>query len=240
MELTEKDAQWKVLYRIAGIAVICTIVVMVVEMFLSMMPDGSRTTDATSSITGWFDLFQRNEFMAMRNLGLINIIATTLTLPVFFALFGLHRKENIVLAGFTLILYVVSYAIFIADNSVLPMFALNNQYLTANAETQQQILSAGTALIARGASHTPGTFPGFFLSELASILVSILMIKGAAFKRITGIIGILAFSFLFIFEVMSSFFPSTFEFAMIIVMIGGIAALVWYVQVASGLLKASR
>jgi hypothetical protein len=31
--------------------------------------------------------------MAMRNLGLINIFATTLMIPVFLSLYGLHRND---------------------------------------------------------------------------------------------------------------------------------------------------
>lgn len=108
---------------------------MVTEILLSVLPYGSRATADTSTINGWFDLFQRNWFMAMRNLGFINIIATTLMIPPFLSLCGLHRKENGAFAGLSLILFITGYDIFIADNSAFPMLALSKKYAVADSES---------------------------------------------------------------------------------------------------------
>lgn len=241
MELDLKESRWKALYRIGAVCVFFALIVMVTEIFLTALPDGSRATAGTSTITGWFDLFERNWFMAMRNLGLINIIATTLMIPVFLSLFGLHRKENGAFAGLSLILFIVGYAIFMSDNTAFPMLALSGKYAIADSESQRVMLSAaGEALIVKGSSHTPGTFPGFFLSQLASISICIVILKGKVFKKMTGIMGIIGFGFLFVFEVLSSFIPALFDTAMIFAMIGGISAIVWYVMLGLGLLKASK
>ncbi len=241
MELNLNESRWKLLYRIGAVCAIAALAVMVAEILLTAVPGGSKATVDTSTITGWFDLFAQNRFMAMRNLGLINIIATTLTIPVFLSLFGLHRKENSAFAGLSLILFLAAYVIFMADNSAFPMLALSKKYLAAGSEGQRVMLkAAGEALIARGSSHTPGTFPGFFLSELANIFICIVILKGKVFNNITGWMGIIAFGFLLIFETVSSFFPALFAAAMIFAMIGGIAALAWYVMLARGFLKASK
>jgi len=241
MELDLNESRWKALYRIGTVSVFLAVIVMATEIFLTALPDGSRATAGTSTITGWFDLFERNRFMAMRNLGLINIIATTLMIPVFLSLFGLHRKENGAFAGLTLILFITSYAIFIADNTAFPMLALSGKYAAAGSESQRVMLAAaGEALIVKGSSHTPGTFPGFFLSELASITICIVILKGKVFNKMTGIMGIIAFGFLFVFEVLSSFIPALFDTAMIFAMIGGISAFVWYILLGLGLLKVSK
>jgi len=238
-ELNTTEAQWRKFFRFAAIMVFAAIGVMVSEIFLTMLPDGSRLTAGTETIGGWFSLFERNLFMGMRNLGLINVIATTLMIPVFFALFGLHAKNQPVLAGFSLMLFSLSYAVFISGNSTLAMLGIFEKWASATAEVKASLESAGEALVARGASHTSGTFIGFFLSELANVCISIVMIKGKHFARPAGYIGIVAFSLLFIFEVISSFIPQFFGQAMIFATIGGISAVAWYVFLGIGLLRAS-
>ena len=105
MEINSNDYNWKIMYKIGMIAIFITVFIMVAEIFLTMLPDGSRSDNGPGDIYSWFALFDRNWFMAMRNLGLINIFATTLTIPAFFSLFGLHYNRNNVLAGMTLILF---------------------------------------------------------------------------------------------------------------------------------------
>ena len=241
MVLDLNESRWKALYRVGAVCIFLAVIVIVTEIFLTALPDGSRATTGTSTINSWFDLFQRNWFMAMRNLGLINIIATTLMIPVFLSLCGLHRKENGAFAGLTLIFFITGYAIFMADNTAFPMLALSKKYAVADSESQKVMLAAaGEALLVKGSSHTPGTFPGFFLSELAGISICIVIVKGKVFNKITGIIGIIAFGFLLIFEVFSSFIPNLFDTAMIFAMIGGISAIVWYVILGLKLLKVSK
>ena len=128
-----------------------------------------------------------------------------------------------------------------ADNVSFPFLALADKYaLAVNEIERTQLIAAGEALFAKGASHTPGTFPGFFIAQIASILFSIIILKGGVFKKAAGIIGLTAFSFLLIFEVISSFVASLYNEAMIFAMIGGPLALVWYAMIGMGLLKHSK
>ena len=174
-------------------------------------------------------------------MGLMNIFATSLMIPVFFALFGLHREKMLVFSGLALIIHIVGYAVFMADNTSFAFLELANKYASAGSESERAILiSAGEALFARGASHTPGTFPGFLIGEISSIFFSIIILRGGMLKKAIGIIGIISFSFLLIFEVVSSFISSLFDEAMIFAMVGGILTLVWYVMVGAGLWKHSR
>jgi hypothetical protein len=55
-----------------------------------------------------------------------------------------------------------------------------------------------------------------------------------------GVIGIAAFSFMLIFEVLASFYIELFSIAMIFAVLGGILALTWYVLLGLGLYKASK
>jgi hypothetical protein len=238
MESTVSELRWKALYRLAAVCVFLAFAVMVLEILISAIPVGPRLSAETPTTAYWFRLFRQSPFMAMRNLGLINIIATTLMIPVFASLCGLHRRENGAFAGLTLLFFLAGYAVFMADNTAFPMLALSKLYAAAESESQRSLLAAaGEALLVRGRSHTPGTFPGFFLSDLAGISVSLVMLRGKVFNKATGVIGIVTFGFLFIFEVISSFLPSLFVIATIIVMLGGISALVWYMMIGLRLVR---
>jgi hypothetical protein len=237
MELDINESRWKTLYRIGAVCTFIAVLVMVTEIFLTALPDGARTT---LTITAWFDLFNRNWFMGMRNLDLINVIATTLMIPVFFSIFGLHRKENSAFAGLSLIIFIASYAIFMADNTSFPMLELSRKYVLADLEGKKILLAAGEALMVKGSSHTPGTFPGFFLAEIASIFFCMVMLHGKVFSKITSIVGIIAFGFLFLFEVSSSFIHALYDTSMIFAVIGGILAIIWYILIGMRLLKVSK
>jgi hypothetical protein len=232
------DQQWKSFYRVGAISVFAAMFVMLTEMFITALPDG---TVAEHTITYLLEMYQRNWFMAMRYMGLMNIFATSLMIPVFFALYGVHRKTNGVFAAFALIISLLSYVIFMADNVSFPILHLSQKYSLSNTESEKMIIIAAVeALFAKGASHTPGTFPGFFIGDIGGILFCIVMIIGNVFKKITGIIGIVAFVFLLTFEILCSFINRFSNIAMIFVMIGGTSALVWYVLVGLELIKASK
>jgi len=232
------DQQWKSFYRIGAISVFAAMFVMLAEIFITALPDGAAVE---LTITNLLEMYQRNWFMAMRYMGLMNIFAASLMIPVFFSLYGVHRKTNGLFAAFTLIISLLSYVIFMSDNVSFPILHLSQKYSLSNTESEKMIIIAAVeALFAKGASHTPGTFPGFFIGEIGSILFCIVMIIGNVFKKITGIIGIVAFVFLLVFEILCSFSNRFSNEAMVFVMIGGTSALVWYVLVGLELIKASK
>jgi hypothetical protein len=117
------------------------------------------------------------------------------------------------------------------------MLALSNRYTAATDEIQRAALvAAGEAMLAVGESHTPGTFLAFSLSLIASLLMAWVMLRGRVFSRAAASVGMVAFAFLLVFEILSDFVPVLFEIAMIFAMIGGIASIIWYIVVARRLL----
>jgi hypothetical protein len=227
------DSNWKSLYKVAGTAALLALLVMVLEIFITLLPGGGRTESGVSTITDWFDLFQNNWFMGLRNLGLMNIISIISGIPIYLALYAAHRQVNKAYAALASILFFIGLSIYIANNTAFPMLALSGKYLAATTDAQKSlIVGAGEALLAQGESHTPGTFPGFFLCEIAGILISLVMLHGKVFSKLSAYTGIVGSGFLFIFEICSAFVPSLFQTAMIFVAIGGISSLLWYVLIA--------
>jgi hypothetical protein len=95
-------------------------------------------------------------------------------------------------------------------------------------------------MLAVGQSHTPGTFPAFALSEIASILMALVMLRGKVFSQVTAYVGMLGFALMFVFEILSSFVPALFEAAMLFAMGGGLLSMAWYILVARRLFQLAK
>lgn len=86
------DLKGRSLYRTAGIAAVITVVVMVLEMAITLLPGGGRGGVEVMTVVDWFALFQENWFMGLRNLGLMNMLAIFFAIPIYVALYNIHRK----------------------------------------------------------------------------------------------------------------------------------------------------
>jgi hypothetical protein len=238
MEISPNEKEWKKMYLIGSVSTFIAMLVMIAEIFITALPDGAPVQ---LTMTNLLDMYNRNWFMGMRYMGLMNIFASTLMIPIFISLYGVHRKTNGLFAFFALVISIIGYTIFMSDNVAFPILELSRKYSLSNLESDKMmIVSATEALFSKGASHTPGTFPGFFMGEIASILFCVVILSGNIFKKKIGIIGLIAFIFLLIFEIISSFINSLYNQAMIFAMIGGISAIIWYVFVGLELLKISK
>lgn len=221
---------WKTLYRVGGMAALGTVLVGLVEMDITFLPGGNTVK---KTVFDWFTLFQNNRFMGLRDLGLLNILFYALDIPIFFALFGAHRKNSQTLAALAVIVSFIGVAVFYATNRAFAMLDISNQYALATTEAQRSILAAaGQAMFAVGQSHTPGTFIAFFLSETSSLLISVVMLRGKIFSKANATVGFLGFTFMLLFEVCASFVPALQGKAMILAMLGGILSLAWEIPVA--------
>ena len=228
-------------YKIGGTAALMSVLVMLTEIFITFLPGGEATGPDTVTVLDWFILFQHNWFIGLRNLGLINMIAASLTVPMFFALYAAHRKTDRVYGALVLILFLIGTTVYLASNTAFPMLTLSRKYAAATTDAQRALLAAaGEAMLAQAESHTPGTFVGFLYTEISSILISIIMLRGQIFSKPTAYAGILGFGSLFVFEILSCFVPALFNVAMIFVAIGGLASITWYALIARGLFQLGR
>jgi hypothetical protein len=237
---TAEDSCWKSFYKISGIIAFIIVLVMLLETLIMLVPGGAHTEPSSMTVIDWFTLFQNSPFIALRNLGLLNIIAISLGVPVFLALFAAHRKVNRACAALAVIISFIGVAVFLATNRAFPMLDLSNQYTLATSDAQRAMLeAAGKAMLSTGQSHTPGTFPGFILGDIAGIIISVVMLQGKVFDKVNAFTGIVAFTLFIVFEILVSFVPAAFDLAMIFAMVGGFLALVWYVLTGRRLLLIS-
>ena len=232
---------WNGVYRIGGLAILIAIPMYLLDIGISMAVEGADISpDALTAIT-LFDLYRENWILGFRALGLINVLTLVVSVPFFVALYGAHQQECRPYAALALIVWLVGATIYISNNAAIPISVLSSKYASATTDSQRTILAAaGEALIARGADFTPGSFVGFFLTEIAAIGFSLSMLRSRLFGRSIAYLGIVGFVFLSIFTICSTFFPALFTVGMVIAMVGGLLGLFWYILVALRLLRLGR
>jgi hypothetical protein len=232
------DPAWKTLYKVGGAAALLIVLTALLEIVITFLPGGYASAE---TVDDWFRLFQNNWFLGLRNLGLLNIIMTALGIPMFFALYAAHQKVNQPFAALAMIISFIGVAVFYATNRAFPMLDLSRQYASATSDVQRAMLSAAAqAMLSVGESHTPGTFLGFFISELASMLISIVMLRCKVFNTANAMIGMLAASLMMIFEICSSFILGLTNVALVIAMAGGLLTMAWYILIALRLFKLAK
>ncbi len=236
-----KTTGWSSLYWLGGTAALLAILVALTDITLTFLPAGAEQPGSMAAV-GWFKLFQENWFFGLRNLGLLpNILTMILLLPVFLALFAAHRHENEAYAALAAILSVVATAIYLANNAAFPMLALSAKYMAATTEVQRALIAAaGEATLARGEDFRPGAFTGILLGEIAILTISIAMLRGGVFSKVTAYAGILGGLFLTVFTIWSTFIPVFYEAAMLLAMLGGLASIAWYALTARRLFQLSK
>jgi hypothetical protein len=230
------QSQGRQIYQIGGIAAIGAVLVGVLEILITFLPGGNVPHE---TVFDWFQLFQENWFMGLRDLGLLNIMLNALAVPIFFALYTAHKKDtHQPYAALALIVALLGIGVFYATNRAFPMLDLSNRYAVATTDAQRAVLeAAGQAMLSVGQSHTPGTFLGFVFVEAAGILISMVMLQSKIFSQISAYAGILGFGSLLVFEFISSFVSGLSQAAMIFAMFGGLLSMVWYILIAGRLFK---
>lgn len=226
------------LYKLGATAALLIVLTGLAEIAITFFPGGYTVSE---TVMDWFTLLQNNWFLGLRNLGLLNIVMTTLGIPMFFALYIAHRNVNQTYAAVAMIIALLGDAVFYATNRAFPMLDLSIRYAAATTQAQRVVIeAAGQAMLSVGQSHTPGTFLAFLLSELGGIAISIVILRGRVFNGITAYTGIVGFGFLLVFDILSSFVPSLHDVIPIFAMIGGISSIAWYILIARRLYQLGK
>ena len=230
------DVRWQPFYRVAAIAALLIVLVGLMDTVTSML-GGEVHENSAVSIVDWFMLFQTNRLGALGNLGLFNILTLSLGIPLYLALLNLHRQNQPSFAALSAVLFVIGTTVYISSNTVFSMFALSNQYALA-AETQKPLLeAAGRALLAQGADLTPGTFMGFFFTQIAGMMMAFVLWQGRIFSKVAAWLGVVGFGLMLVFFVIAAFVPAQFTAAMMISAPGGLLLMAYHILLARRLFQ---
>ena len=231
------DSSWRSLYKLGGVTAMMAVLVYLLDVIITFLP-GWAPEPGTLTVTDWFTLLQGNWVLGLRTLGFTNVFALALAVPMFLALYGAHRQVNRAYAALAMLFWLVGTAIYISNNPAVPMYVLSGKYAAATTDAQRSALvAAGEAMLVRGEDFTPGAFMGFFLTEVASMTISFVMLRGRIFSKAAAYVGILGCAFLTIFTIWSTFVPVLFGVATILAISGGLLNLAWFILVARRLFK---
>lgn len=233
-------SDWNRFHRISAGAALLAVLVALTDITLTFLPAGAEQP-GTMTAVDWFHLFQNNWFFGLRNLGLLpNILTLLLMVPLFLSLYMIHQRTQQPLAAVAVIFSVLGAAVYLSNNAAFPMLTLSMKYTAALTESQRTLLiGAGEAVLARGEDFTPGSFPGFFLNEMATIMMAWVMLQGKIFSKATGYAGLLGGISLLVFTIWATYIPVGFGVSMLLAMVGGISSIVWYILTSRKLLQMS-
>ena len=171
------DSAYTNIYRAGAFAALLIVLAGLTDIFIMFLP-GTSTAPGQRTVVEWFTLLQSQWFVAIRDMGLLNMLTISCSVVVYFALSGMHRHTHPQAAALALILACLGAAIYIANNTALPMLTLSRQYAAADSQAQKPLwAAAGQALLGRE-DLTAGAFPGFFFAESAGLLMAGVILRG--------------------------------------------------------------
>lgn len=229
--------QWQKVYLFGGIATFIVFGLTLADILIGSIMSSNLNSLPHTAVER-FSEFQDSWLIGLYHLDMLNIVISLFMIPVFIALFAVHKKEKEASISIVLILFLVATAIFIGSNTALPMLELSDKYYSTT-EPSQKILyaAAGEALLARGAHGTPGVFIGFALLSISNICLCLVMLSAHTFRKVVGCLGVAGGSLLFIYILLVTFIPGMKNIAVMIAAPGGILFLIWYFLVAIKLLR---
>jgi len=230
------ESGWKGLCKLGGITALIVAVGPLAEVLIGFLPGVARLTQRTVTVIDWFTLFQNHWFLGLRNLGLLNLIGAALLAPTIFAIYSALRRDNEAFGAFGTILFFLGIAVYIASNRAFSMLSLSGQYASATTDAQRSLLAAaGQAMLAEGQTRA-----GIPLIEFASLVISVVMLRGKAFSKATAYAGILGNVLLIVFEIILASVPAFLNVGLVIAGGGGLAIMTWYSLVGRRLLQLGR
>ncbi len=233
------EANWRSLYRLAGMGAALSLALVLLDMALSFT--GGDVGVSEMSVQEWFSLYQRNWFMGLRNLGLFNVVSTLVTIPLYLALYRLHRRTCPAYAALALALFLVGTAIYASNNRALAMLTLSSQYAAAQAGVGREVLAvAGAVVLAQAEDFTPGTFTGFLLTSAGSLGMMAAMLSGQVFGKRTALAGLAGTACLLVFTVSVTFAPAAMSLMMVLALAGGLLMLGWNAAMARAMFRLGR
>ena len=236
-ETERSEKQWRSCYTLGGVAALVVVFASLLDIVISMLLGGDPSAIPQTAVDR-FAQFQSNAWIGLYYLDLLNLTTAIIMIPAFYALFAAHRHVNKVYAALAMLVSFIGTAVFITNNTALPMLSLSGKYAAAATDAQRNLLAAaGEAMLARGAHGSPGTFLGFLLPIVASLIMSLVMLQGGVFGKINACFGIVGSILFMTYFVFTSFIPEMDPVAMVLAIPGGLLTIVWMILFAIRLIK---
>ena len=186
-----------------------------------------------STVETVFAVFAEGRYTGLLRVFAFDLVAATMHLPLFLALFVAlaGEKRAVVPMMFALLCALVGLAAFYAANTVISMLSLSDQFAAASTGVQRErLLAAGQAMLGSFRFDNTGLFMAFDLYAIAGMLACSVMRRSDRFTRRTAWLGLLGNAIqlapprgvgpAFYFEVISP----------LQIGIGGVLLIAWYIS----------
>jgi hypothetical protein len=232
-----KDMEWKSIFRIGGVSAL-----LVTAFFLIDMIALVAFSPYPETANGWFLLLQNNRIIGLLSLDIFVLAGFPLCYPLFFALYGALRQVNRIHLMLATILAFAGLAIVISTDKTYALISMSDRFAAATTDARKsQLLAAGEAILS--ASNGTGVNVASLFLEGAALIISIIMLRGGIFGRVTAYAGILGHGLdlarilinLVLVPLTSLALFSTIGF--VLLAIGGPLQLIWYALTGRKLLQ---
>jgi len=181
------DANWKSLYKLCGWIAVILVVYSLITMVILFLLGGPPTTSAEA-----FEMLEENRFIGLLRLDILTVLVY---MPLFYLLFlGLYaalKKTHLVSAAIAMLLGFAGVTLFLATPSVFSWLALSDKFAAATNEAQKNLLlAAGEAILVSDMWHGTGATIGGVLIQVATTMISVIMLSSNAFGKSTAYVGI--------------------------------------------------
>jgi hypothetical protein len=231
------EKQWKSIYTLGGIATIIALTGIMLDVFIGIVSGGSLS-DLPQTAIDRFAQFHDSKLQGLYNLDLLNIIIQMILIPAYFALYAAHRNINKAFGLLALVVFLFGSVIMVANNTALPMLELSTKYYSTAIESQKALYAAaGESMLAQGAHGSPGIFLGFFIPNLANLIMSFVMLKGTLFSKTNSWFGIIGSVLMMLYVILVNFGTKVENMATAFAMPGGLLLMTWMIMFTIKLLK---
>jgi len=235
MSQAESHPNWKRLYRVGGGAALLAVGFEVANALISVIFSGSNPIPST--VLGWFTLLEHDRFLGLLDLGLLDIAAVALLVPMFLAVYLALRRTSPSLMAIATAFAFVGIGIYLATETAFSLLSLSTQHAAATTNAQRTLLeAAGQAMLAEQAGVGAGAYMAFFLMGVAGLIISVIMWRSALFSTVTAPVGILANGILLVYYIGLAFVPIPLTIGVPLYWASGLLSLIWYLLIGRRLL----
>lgn len=219
---------WRGLYITGAVAALLqlatTLVVIAVVATLGMRP---------TSAEEYFTLLQADRLAAILRDDFTSLALIGLYLGTFPAIYVALRPMSPAGAGLATLFTFIGVTLGFATHSGFALLHLGDQYAAASTAAQRsQLLAAGEAVLANNMWNSSGGYLAGLLLQGSGVLVSLLMLRGGGFSKVTAIAGLLGNGFDLAQHILHPFAPGL---SATLIQLAGPFYLVWFPMLARDL-----
>ncbi len=225
------------MFQLGAVTTVIALSGILVDIVFGMSSGGDLSALPQTAIERFAE-FRESKLLGLYHLDLLNIIVQMILVPAYIALYFAHRNTNKSYAFLALTVYLFGSVIMVANNTALPMLDLSNKYFTSTIETQKELYAAaGESMLAQGAHGSPGIFLGFFIPNIASLIMAVVMLKGGIFSKANAWVGIIGSILMLLYVILVNFSSGVETMATAFAMPGGLLLMAWMIMFTIRLFK---